>query len=250
MVHVNKEKAIVLAGRPYHIDPEINHGIPELIESMRIPVLSEDALAYSTEDLEKETRVLDQWSYHARLYRAAEFVGKDPCLQLVQLNSFGCGLDAVTTDQVQDILEANGKIYTLLKIDEVSNLGAVKIRIRSLIQALDQQDDKDLHLRKRKDKISYENHEFTKAMKEEGYTILAPQMAREHFQILEKLFNGNGYKIEFLNKVDEKVIDNGLKYVNNDSCYPSITVVGQFMEAVNSGRYDPNKVAIKYSSFK
>ena len=108
-VHVNKEKAIVLAGRPYHIDPEINHGIPELIESMRIPVLSEDALAYSTEDLEKETRVLDQWSYHARLYRAAEFVGKDPCLQLVQLNSFGCGLDAVTTDQVQDILEANGK---------------------------------------------------------------------------------------------------------------------------------------------
>lgn len=243
-VHVNKEKAIVLAGRPYHIDPEINHGIPELIESMRIPVLSEDALAYSTEDLEKETRVLDQWSYHARLYRAAEFVGKDPCLQLVQLNSFGCGLDAVTTDQVQDILEANGKIYTLLKIDEVSNLGAVKIRIRSLIQALDQQDDKDLHLRKRKDKISYENHEFTKAMKEEGYTILAPQMAREHFQILEKLFNGNGYKIEFLNKVDEKVIDNGLKYVNNDSCYPSITVVGQFMEAVNSGRYDPNKLAL------
>ena len=96
---------------------------------MRIPVLSEDALAYSTEDLENKTRVLDQWSYHARLYRAAEFVGKDPCLQLVQLNSFGCGLDAVTTDQVQDILEANGKIYTLLKIDEVSNLGAVKIML-------------------------------------------------------------------------------------------------------------------------
>ena len=243
-VHVNNEKAIVLAGRPYHIDPEINHGIPELIESMRIPVLSEDAIAYSTEDLENKTRVLDQWSYHARLYRAAEFVGKDPCLQLVQLNSFGCGLDAVTTDQVQDILEANGKIYTLLKIDEVSNLGAVKIRIRSLIQALSQQNKEDIHLRKREDKISYENHEFTKEMKDQGYTILAPQMAREHFQILEKLFNGNGYKVEFLNKVDEKVIDNGLKYVNNDSCYPSITVVGQFMEAVNSGRYNPDKLAL------
>ena len=243
-VHVNNEKAIVLAGRPYHIDPEINHGIPELIESMRIPVLLEDAIAYSTEDLENKTRVLDQWSYHARLYRAAEFVGKDPCLQLVQLNSFGCGLDAVTTDQVQDILEANGKIYTLLKIDEVSNLGAVKIRIRSLIQALSQQNKEDIHLRKREDKISYKNHEFTKEMKDEGYTILAPQMAREHFQILEKLFNGNGYNVEFLNKVDEKVIDNGLKYVNNDSCYPSITVVGQFMEAVNSGRYDPDKLAL------
>ena len=243
-VHVNNEKAIVLAGRPYHIDHEINHGIPELIESMRIPVLSEDAIAYSTEDLENKTRVLDQWSYHARLYRAAEFVGKDPCLQLVQLNSFGCGLDAVTTDQVQDILEANGKIYTLLKIDEVSNLGAVKIRIRSLIQALSQQNKEDIHLRKREDKISYENHEFTKEMKDQGYTILAPQMAREHFQILEKLFNGNGYNVEFLNKVDEKVIDNGLKYVNNDSCYPSITVVGQFMEAVNSGRYNPDKLAL------
>ena len=243
-VHVNKKKAIVLAGRPYHIDPEINHGIPELIESMRIPVLSEDAIAYSTKDLQNKTRVLDQWSYHARLYRAAEFVSKDPCLQLVQLNSFGCGLDAVTTDQVQDILEANGKIYTLLKIDEVSNLGAVKIRIRSLIQALEQQDEKDIHLRKREDKTNYKNHEFTKEMKEDGYTILAPQMAREHFQILEKLFNGYGFNVEFLNKVDEKVIDNGLKYVNNDSCYPSITVVGQFMEAVNSGRYNTDKLAL------
>lgn len=243
-VHVNKEKAIVLAGRPYHIDPEINHGIPELIESMRIPVLSEDSIAYSTEDLENQTRVLDQWSYHARLYRAAEFVGKDPCLQLVQLNSFGCGLDAVTTDQVQDILEANGKIYTLLKIDEVSNLGAVKIRIRSLIQALDQQENENIHLKKRKDKLTYENHEFTKEMKDDGYTILAPQMAREHFQIMESLLKGSGYNIEFLDKVDEKVIDNGLKYVNNDSCYPSITVVGQLMEAVNSGRYDPNKLAL------
>lgn len=243
-VHVNKEKAIVLAGRPYHIDPEINHGIPELIESMRIPVLSEDSIAYSTEDLENQTRVLDQWSYHARLYRAAEFVGKDPCLQLVQLNSFGCGLDAVTTDQVQDILEANGKIYTLLKIDEVSNLGAVKIRIRSLIQALDQQENENIQLKKRKDKLTYANHEFTKEMKDDGYTILAPQMAREHFQIMESLLKGSGYNIEFLDKVDEKVIDNGLKYVNNDSCYPSITVVGQFMEAVNSGRYNPNKLAL------
>lgn len=243
-VHVNKKKAIVLAGRPYHIDPEINHGIPELIESMRIPVLSEDAIAYSIEDLKYKTRVLDQWSYHARLYRAAEFVSKDPCLELVQLNSFGCGLDAVTTDQVQDILESRGKIYTLLKIDEVSNLGAVKIRIRSLIQALGQQNGK-IGARKRLDERKlYSSAEFTKAMKKSGYTILAPQMAREHFEIMESLLNAYGFKIEFLDKVDNKVIDNGLKYVNNDSCYPSITVVGQFMEAVRSGRYDTNKLAL------
>ncbi|MDY3005905.1 2-hydroxyacyl-CoA dehydratase [Anaerococcus porci] len=244
-VHLNNEKAIVLAGRPYHIDPEINHGIPELIESMRIPVLSEDAIAYSIEDLKYETRVLDQWSYHARLYRAAEFVANDPCLQLVQLNSFGCGLDAVTTDQVQEILESRGKIYTLLKIDEVSNLGAVKIRIRSLVQALEQQKGREDLKENLDDDIKlYESHEFTKEMKNDGYTILAPQMAREHFEIMESLLNGYGYNIEFLDKVDSNVIDNGLKYVNNDSCYPSITVVGQFMEAIKSGRYDTDKLAL------
>src|SRR5699024_4291484 len=142
-----------------------------LIESMRIPVLSEYAIAYSIEDLKYETRVLDQWSYHARLYRAAEFVAKDPCLQLVQLNSFGCGLDAVTTDQVQDILESRGKIYTLLKIDEVSNLGAVKIRIRSLVQALDQQKGREEEVEPIRENELYESHEFTKEMKEDGYTI-------------------------------------------------------------------------------
>ncbi len=125
-VNRNKLNAIVLAGRPYHVDPEVHHGIPELIEGMRIPVISEDAVAYNIEDIEANTRVLDQWSYHARLYRAAEYVADNPNLQLIQLNSFGCGLDAVTTDQVQDLLEAHGKIYTLLKIDEVSNLGAIK----------------------------------------------------------------------------------------------------------------------------
>ena len=246
-VHVNDAKAIVLAGRPYHIDPEINHGIPELIESMRIPVLSEDAIAYSIEDLKYETRVLDQWSYHARLYRAAEFVAKDPCLQLVQLNSFGCGLDAVTTDQVQDILESRGKIYTLLKIDEVSNLGAVKIRIRSLVQALDQQKGREEETSPIRENELYESHEFTKEMKEDGYTILAPQMAREHFEIMESLLNFYGFNIEFLDKVDNKVIDNGLKYVNNDSCYPSITVVGQFMDAIKSGKYDTDKLALLMS---
>ncbi|MDO5048057.1 MAG: acyl-CoA dehydratase activase-related protein [Anaerococcus sp.] len=243
-IHEHKSKAIVLAGRPYHIDPEINHGIPELIESMRIPVLSEDAIAYSIDDLTDDTRVLDQWSYHARLYRAAEFVANDPYLQLVQLNSFGCGLDAVTTDQVEDILESKGKIYTLLKIDEVSNLGAVKIRIRSLIQALDQKDPDKVSDLPIANKNSYENHEFTKKMKKDGYTILAPQMAREHFQIMEVLLKGYGYNIEFLDKVDNKVIDNGLKYVNNDSCYPSITVVGQLIEAVKSGRYNTDRLAL------
>lgn len=243
-VNANNLNAIVLAGRPYHIDPEVNHGIPELIEGMKIPVISEDAVAYNIEDVDTKVRVLDQWSYHARLYRAAEYVADNPNLQLIQLNSFGCGLDAVTTDQVQDLLEAHGKIYTLLKIDEVSNLGAIKIRIRSLLQALNQKKMEGIVFKEDLDRLDYSTPEFTKQMVDEGYTILAPQMAREHFRILAPVFHHYGMNIEFLDSVNDKVLDQGLKYVNNDSCYPSITVVGQFMEAVNSGRYDTNKLAI------
>lgn len=243
-VNKNDLNAIVLAGRPYHIDPEINHGIGDLIESMDIPVLSEDAVAYNIDDLDNKLRVLDQWSYHARLYRASEYVAKNKNLQLIQLNSFGCGLDAVTTDQVEDILKSAGKIYTLLKIDEISNLGAVKIRVRSLLEALNQKKIEGIEFETESLDHIYDNPEFTKEMREEGYTILVPQMAREHFRIMEGAFKDSPYKIEFLNKIDKDVINEGLKYVNNDSCYPSITVVGQMLEAVNSGRYDTDRIAL------
>lgn len=239
----NNKKGIVLCGRPYHVDPEINHGISELITQMGLAVLTEDSIAYNIEDLSADLRVLDQWAYHSRLYRAAEFVGRHDNLELVQLNSFGCGLDAVTTDQVSDILASFGKIYTVLKIDEVSNLGAAKIRIRSLVQAMEDKGEGEIP------KISYEedNIEFTKEMREEGYTILVPAMAPDHFRILQAALESEGYNIDFLDKVDRNVINEGLKYVNNDSCYPSITVVGQFVEAMKSGKYDPNKVAVLMS---
>ena len=244
--HVRKNdlNAIVLAGRPYHIDPEVNHGIADLIESMDIPVLSEDAIAYNVKDLTKELRVLDQWSYHARLYRASKYVAENDNFQLIQLNSFGCGLDAVTTDQVEELLKSHGKIYTLLKIDEISNLGAVKIRLRSLLEALDQKKREGISFKTNPSDFAYENTEFTKEMKLEGYTILAPQMAREHFRIMEHAFKAFGFNIEFLDTIDEDVIDTGLKYVNNDSCYPSITVVGQLIHAVKSGKYDTDKLAL------
>ena len=246
---VNKKglNAIVLAGRPYHIDPEINHGIADLIESMDIPVLSEDAVAYNVADLDSKLRVLDQWSYHARLYRASEYVAENKNLQLIQLNSFGCGLDAVTTDQVEDILKSAGKIYTLLKIDEVSNLGAVKIRIRSLLEALNQKKLEGIEFEVESIDGNFDHQAFTKEMREEGYTILAPQMARDHFRIMEGAFKDSPFNVEFLNKIDKDVINEGLKYVNNDSCYPSITVVGQMLEAVNSGRYDTDRLALLMS---
>ena len=238
------KSGIVLAGRPYHIDPEINHGIPELISSYGLVVFSEDSLPI-TPDPKRELRVVDQWVYHSRLYSAAEFVRERNNLELIQLTSFGCGLDAVTADQVNEILDDSNKLYTLLKIDEVNNLGAVRIRIRSLIAAMNMR--KKGNITACPQPVKYEREEYTKKMNLEGYTIIAPQMSPIHFNILEPVFRKHGYKMEILTNDNRSAINTGLKYVNNDACYPSITVVGQIMEAVLSGRYDTNKLAIMMS---
>jgi len=312
---------IVLAGRPYHGDPEINHAIPELLTSFGLAVFTEDSVAHMGQ-VERPLRAVDQWMYHTRLYRAAKVVTQRDDLDLIQLNSFGCGLDAITTDQVQEILEGSGKIYTVLKIDEVSNLGAARIRVRSLLAALKDQaeeraeqnalqggcpvcgfdgDQLEADVRAREAAIEAKtgkreaeagaviaaeiaresaeevqsdrrimsqeeeaalaealkgNHalkaestafpkvQFTKEMKEAGYTILCPQMAPIHFDLLLPIFNANGYNMELLPAVDHGAVDAGLKYVNNDICYPSILVTGQIMEAVTSGRYDTDKLAV------
>ena len=233
-------RGIVLAGRPYHIDPEINHGIPELISSYGLTVFTEDSLP--VEDTLPPLRVVDQWVYHSRLYKAAQFVAQRDDLELVQLNSFGCGLDAVTTDQVAEILEKSNKLYTLLKIDEVNNLGAVRIRIRSLLAAMDMRREKNIVA----DPVAptQKRAEFTKQMFDEGYTILAPQMSPIHFDILEPVFKKHGYNVVLLDNDNRKAIDVGLKFVNNDACFPSITVVGQIMQAVLSGKYDTNRLAV------
>ena len=250
---------IVLAGRPYHNDPEINHAIPELLTSFGLAVLTEDSIAHLG-TLERPIRVVDQWMYHTRLYAAAKVATQRKDLDLIQLNSFGCGLDALTTDQVQEILEAAGKVYTVLKIDEVSNLGAARIRVRSLLAALRDQVNEELpqvkfnpaEETKQKEFTSVEEVittefprvEFTKEMKESGYTILAPQMAPYHFELLVPIFHAYGYNLELLPSVDHGAVDAGLKYVNNDICYPSILVTGQIMEAVTSGRYDTDRLAV------
>ena len=127
---------IVLSGRPYHLDPEINHGINKLITSLGAAIISEDVVSCKVDRF--PTGVLNQWTYHSRLYAAAKYVGDKPNMNLVQLVSFGCGVDAITTDEVREILEKNNKIYTQIKIDEITNLGAVKIRMRSLFAALEQ----------------------------------------------------------------------------------------------------------------
>lgn len=234
------KKGIVLAGRPYHIDPEINHGIPEVITSFGIAVLTEDSIAHLGR-VERPLRVVDQWMYHSRLYAAASFVAQEKDLELIQLNSFGCGLDAVTTDQVQEILNAYGKIYTVLKIDEGSNLGAVKIRIRSLMAAMNEREKSGFKPNKQIEPD--ERIIFTKDMRKK-HTIICPQMAPIHFELVQEAFKAAGYNLEVLPSVDKKSIDEGLKYVNNDACYPSIIVVGQMIEALKSGKYDLNNTSV------
>ncbi|WP_461810708.1 acyl-CoA dehydratase activase-related protein [Faecalimonas sp.] len=234
------KRGIVLAGRPYHIDPEVNHGIPELINSYDIAVLTEDSVSH-LHPVERPLRVMDQWMYHSRLYAAANYVKTKDNLDLIQLNSFGCGLDAVTTDEVSDILTQSGKIYTSLKIDEVNNLGAARIRIRSLLSAIRVREKK--HVEHNIQSSAITKVPFTKEMKE-TYTILCPQMSPIHFELVEPAFRSCGYNIEVLENSSKSAINTGLKYVNNDACYPSLLVVGQIMEAILSGKYNTDKIAI------
>ncbi|WP_283170894.1 2-hydroxyacyl-CoA dehydratase [Curtanaerobium respiraculi] len=273
---------IVLAGRPYHIDPEINHALPELITGFGMAVLTEDSVAHLG-NLDRNLRVYDQWMYHTRLYNAARVVTQRTDLDLIQMMSFGCGLDALTTDEVEEILEGSGKVYTLLKIDQISNLGAARIRIRSLMAALRQRADEaeaasraeagmdpaldeaqanaeataaelaasrracvtdgfEFKADRRSASTEFPRVEFTEEMRK-TYTILAPQMSPIHFELLVPIFRHYGYNLELLPAVDHGAVDAGLKYVNNDICYPSILVTGQIMEAATSGRYDMDKTA-------
>lgn len=239
-IEEHKMKGIVLSGRPYHIDPEINHGLTDIITSFNMAVLTEDSVAHLG-NLERPIRVVDQWMYHTRLYRAAAFVKERTDLELIQLTSFGCGLDAVTSDQVAEILVSRGKMYTLIKIDEGSNLGAVKIRIRSLKSAMEEREKNNVKLKNIDN--SYNKNLFTKEMKKD-WTILAPQMSPIHFQFIEKAARASGYNIDVLPANDKEAIEEGIKYVNNDACYPSILVIGQMINALKSGKYDPNKTAL------
>lgn len=235
-------KGIVLAGRPYHLDKEINHGIDEMIHSYGFAILCEDG--FRDHGIERPIRVVDQWVYHSRLYKAARYVAESKNLELIQLNSFGCGLDAVTTDQVQEILHKYNKLYTTIKIDEINNLGAARIRVRSLIAAIQERDQSGIE--PKQVHPDYERVVFTKEMKE-NHTILIPQMAPIHFQFLEVALKEAGFNVVLLPSVDVHAIDEGLKVVHNDACYPTIITVGQVMEALKSGKYDLDNVSIMMS---
>lgn len=234
------QKGIVLAGRPYHIDPEINHGIANILNQEGFHVLTEDSVSH----LENvgDLRVVNQWTYHSRLYAAAKLVAKTPSLELVQLNSFGCGIDAVTTDQVEEIMRQYGKIYTVLKIDEGANLGAIRIRVRSLKASVKERDKRNFMPTKQ-----FETEEkvvFTKEMSQK-HTLLLPMLSPIHQAgLVDVALQEAGYQVVCLPAEDPGAIDTGLKFVNNDSCYPAIISIGQLIKALQSGQYDLDNVSV------
>ena len=236
----NNRHGIVLCGKPYHVDPEINHGIPDMITAYGMAVLTEDSISHLA-PLRQKLRVVDQWVYNSRLYRAAGLVAQEPCLDLIQLNSFGCGLDAVTSDQIAELLASGRKMYTILKIDEGNNLGAAKIRIRSLMAAVG---ERNKNFEVAEEIVSADQAApFTKEMRQ-THTILAPQMAPIHFELVQEAARACGYHMVVLPAVDKTAVDEGLRYVNNDACYPAILMVGQLVQALKSGKYDTDRTSV------
>lgn len=243
MLNQKNERGIVLSGRPYHLDPEINHGIAEVITQEGFHVLTEDSISHLSDV--GNLRVVNQWVYHSRLYAAARVVAKTKNLELVQLNSFGCGLDAVTTDQVEEIMDQYGKIYTVLKIDEGSNLGAIRIRLRSLKAAVNERDKSNYEPVKRFEEP--EKIVFTKEMRKK-HTLLLPMLSPIHQSgLFDIALEASGYNVVCLPAMDREAVNVGLKYVNNDSCYPAIISIGQLVEALESGKYDLNNTSVMMS---
>jgi predicted CoA-substrate-specific enzyme activase len=243
-IHDNGRFGVILAGHPYHVDPEVHHGIADLVNSCGMGVLTEDSVAHLMPD-PGPLRVVDQWTYHSRLYRAGAFAAGADNLAVLQLVSFGCGLDAVTADQLEEIVTRKGRLYAQIKVDEGDNLGPARIRIRSLLAALRERTAKENYPAPSVS-IFKVSPPYTEAMRE-THTILIPQLSPLHFQFLETLLSSEGYKVEQLPVVERAAIELGLRYVNNDACFPAIVVVGQLLHAVRSGRYDREKIALMIS---
>ncbi len=244
---------VILAGRPYHADPLVHHGLPDLLASLGAAVVCEDAVAHLAPPADHPLRVRDQWTWHGRLYRAARLAASRPDLELVQLTSFGCGPDAVTADQVQEILHRAGKSHTSIKIDEGESQGPARIRLRSLLAAMQER-------REARGKTAGAGPVFPVRKSGAGAPepltgvcrpsrlrdriILAPQMAPLHFRLVEAALRGAGYDVHVLPRVCREDVEQGLTCVNNDACYPAVLVIGQLLRALKQGPYRPETTAL------
>lgn len=229
---------VVLAGRPYHLDPLINHGIPNLLAELGVDVISETAVPLNTDSVSLEDiNVLTQWSYTNRIYAAAKWVTENTDTQLVHITSFGCGPDAVSADEAREIIRSSGKIHTLIKMDEIANLGAVKIRLRSMLEVVKESKDNTRAPgpgRMKTNRLVMDNKK----------TLITPFFSPFYSPLIPSAFRPLGYRVEVLPLQDSASVELGLKTINNDMCYPSILVAGDIIKAFQSGRYDPENTAV------
>jgi len=232
----HNQRIIILGSRPYHDDPSIHHGIPELIAGMGVHVITADALPLQDFDLPESPQVTDQWEYSNRLYRAAHWVGTEPLADFIQLNSFGCGPDAIVIDEIKSLLKTYALSPVVLKIDEITSIGSAHLRIRSLLESQD--------TARRTRTMSPRINLPIFAEKDRNRTILVPDFSPFYSFFAESAFIPMGYKIEILPPPDKESVKTGLKYANNDICYPAIVTIGDILKALESGKYDPAKIAV------
>ena len=232
----NNKLLVVLAGRPYHADPLINQKTPDIISDLGASVISEDSLAAYLDVM--DLQVIPQWAYPNRILNAAQWVAQqDHNITFVQLNSFGCGPDAVLVDEVTDILRAAGKSNTVIRIDEISSTGSILLRIRSLMESYKVMDLRNRPARHERPKVKPFGNEDRNRM------ILAPYFAEGYSDILPKFFEMAGYNLVNLPKPDKRSVEWGLRYANNEICYPATIVIGDMIKALKEGQYDRHKIA-------
>ena len=229
----------ILAGRPYHSDSLINHKTPEILNALGCDVITEDSVLGSINQLSPELQICSQWSYPNRLYASATFVAEQANnVQFVQLNSFGCGPDAIVTDECKAILESKGKTCTVIRVDEITATGSVRLRLRSIIESIRMNRNQPLKTTERKKTAVFELQD------KQRRTILAPFISDFYSPILPPIFALSGYKLETLPKPDKSSVEWGLKYCNNEICYPATIIVGDIIKALRSGKYNRDEVAI------
>ncbi len=235
------QPVIMLTGRPYHADPAVNQNIPGIITDMGIDVVTEDIVPANHNTNFKNVHVLSQWQYSNRIYHAMEWAGKQKNLHVIQLNSFGCGPDAVVMDEAREILKKYNKYHTVIRIDEGNNVAPVKLRIRSLIESF------AFNLAKPATQENSRKSTPPYFKIDRNKKIIGPNLSQLYSLFTESLFFQEGYDFELLPEADRQSVEVGLKYVNNDMCYPAVILIGDIIKALQSGKYDLNNVAVAMS---
>jgi len=232
---------IMLLGRPYHIDPLINHKIPDILTGFGVDVITEDSIPLEPDQKLNNRYVMTQWEYLNRYYHAARWVGKQDHVELVQLNSFGCGPDPFVLEEVRTILGEYGKHPTVIRIDEIESPGSTRLRLRSMMEAI--------WLHSKPQERAYRPRKITKVYQAEdrARTLIVPDFSKFCSPPIVRPFKDMGYEIVALPPADRASVNVGLKYTNNEICYPGIITIGDLIKALQSGKYDPSRTAIGFS---